>query len=113
MLRSIQGIAIKINSRLSVMDEISLAISAFLIICLALFLVAKDQKIRQDVAYIPAHEETLNAVDYRPFASKNGPTYTFSWCQGADKIKKENIIYFVNAEEAERSGRTLSKLCNR
>lgn len=113
MLRSIQEITIKINSRLSLMDEISLAVSALLIVCLALFMIAKDQKSRQDVVYTSSVKETLGAPDSRPFASKNGPTYTFAWCQGSDQIKQENIIYFANAEEAERSGRTLSKLCNR
>ena len=45
------------------------------------------------------------------FASKNGKTYTFSWCQGANKIKEENKVFFSSEEEAVKSGRRLSKLC--
>lgn len=37
-------------------------------------------------------------------ASKNGTAYHLPWCQGAQKIKEENRIWFDTKEEAERSG---------
>lgn len=103
----------KINSRLSAYDTASVAITAFIVLLFALYLIGKQEGEVAGVVYEPAQNEEMRGEDYRPFASVNGPTYTFSWCQGADQIKRENIIYFANAEEAEKSGRTLSKLCQR
>ena len=51
--------------------------------------------------------------DERPFASKNGKTYTYSWCQNSSVILAKNRIYFKNEQAAQASGRTLSKLCQR
>lgn len=95
------------------MDAVSLAISSFIILVFALFFVSKQEGEVVPVVYFEGEHEVIEGEDLRPFASRNGPTYTFPWCQGADQIKKENIVYFANAEEAERSGRTLSKLCMR
>ncbi len=52
-------------------------------------------------------------IESRPFASINGKTYTFSWCNGASVISPKNIIYFNTEKEAQNSGRTLSKLCKK
>jgi hypothetical protein len=113
MGHSIQENVAKINSRLSAMDSVSIAVTAFVVLGLALYAVSQDAGKVAGVSYTVAEHEEVQGEDTRPFASVNGPTYTFSWCQGADKIKQENIIYFANAEEAEKSGRTLSKLCMR
>lgn len=37
-------------------------------------------------------------------ASKKGKVYHLPWCLGAMKIKPENLIYFKNAEQAEKAG---------
>lgn len=113
MAFSIQQHVAKINSRISGMDAVSLAISALIVLIFALFLVSRQEGQVRGAAYYENEDETIEGEDLRPFASRNGPTYTYAWCQGADQIKKENIVYFANAEEAERSGRTLSKLCQR
>jgi hypothetical protein len=49
----------------------------------------------------------------KPFGSRKGKTYTFSWCSGSGNIKPENKIYFSSQADAESKGRTLSKLCKR
>ena len=49
----------------------------------------------------------------KPFGSKKGKTYTFSWCSGSSNIKPENKIYFASLVDAEAKGRTLSKLCRK
>ena len=114
MTFSIQQEIIKINRRLSEADVVSLAITSFIILVFALFLVNRAETQATKVAYEEGNTaETFQNIDTRPFASKNGPTYTYSWCQGSDKIKQENIIYFSSAEAAEQSGRMLSKLCQR
>lgn len=113
MLHTIPENLSKINSRISGTDAVSLAVTAFIILVFALFLIGQQEGEVAGVVYEPALHEEVKGEDYRPFASVNGPTYTFSWCQGSDQIKQENIVYFANAEEAEKSGRTLSKLCQR
>jgi hypothetical protein len=109
---SIQEYLKKINSRLSFVDCLSLAITAICIALFACFLVLKEKRESLPVTYISGgkQEETQ---DIRPFASKNGITYTFSWCQGAGMIKPSNRVYFSNEEEAKRTGRVLSKFCLR
>ena len=37
-------------------------------------------------------------------ASKNGTSYHFPWCPGAQKIKEENKIWFQTKKEAESGG---------
>lgn len=112
MGHSIQDYLRKINGRLSASDAVSVAVASFFLVILALYLVEKDRLQERDIVFY--HEELESAeTDVRPFASKNGPTYTYFWCAGADRVKAENRIFFRDAEEAERSGRTLSKLCQR
>jgi hypothetical protein len=84
------------------------------------------------VVFLYIHKESMNtSVEYvefkggelynknneitesRPFASVNGKTYTFNWCSGASIISDKNKIYFDTEKEAQNSGRTLSKLCNK
>lgn len=36
--------------------------------------------------------------------SKNSRVYHFPWCSGAQRIKKENKIYFNSREEAQKAG---------
>lgn len=112
MRHSIQEIIKKINSRLSAYDTASIAVASFFLIMLALYVVEKNDSARKGIAY-QEEEVYPEEQEGRPFASRNGPTYTYSWCSGADKIKPGNKVFFRDAEEAEKSGRTLSKLCQR
>lgn len=114
MRHSIQEIAKKINSRLTIYDNMSLGVAALLLTVLAIWMTISVEKANVPISYMEAEGSVLgDSTDHRPFASMHGPTYTFSWCQGADVILQKNRIYFKDAEEAEKSGRTLSKLCQR
>ncbi len=111
---SIQDYAKKINSRLTIFDCVSLLVTAVFLLFFTFFLYKERQSNDIPVSYIVSNqieqtsEEGLNS---RPFASKTGETYTFSWCGGSSRITVKNRIYFVNEAEAIESGRRLSKLC--
>lgn len=113
MGNSIQEFLKKINSSLSSFDVISFFATALFAIVFALFVVYDARKNDLPISYISKENEMANPVDNRPFASRNGATYTFSWCQGASMILEKNKVYFANEEEAESSGKTLSKLCQK
>lgn len=44
-------------------------------------------------------------------ASKNGTKYHFPWCSGAQRIKKENEIWFDSSESARKAGYTPAANC--
>jgi hypothetical protein len=44
-------------------------------------------------------------------ASKNGKMYYSIGCSGAKRIKKENEVWFISKEDAEKSGYELSSTC--
>lgn len=44
-------------------------------------------------------------------ASKNGTKYYFPWCSGLSRIKKENLVSFASAKEAEAAGYALAANC--
>ncbi|MFH0846203.1 MAG: hypothetical protein V1851_02265 [Patescibacteria group bacterium] len=54
-------------------------------------------------------ESTLSTGKY--VASKNGTKYHAPWCSGAQRIKKENQIWFSSKEEAEAAGYTPASNC--
>ncbi len=110
MGNSIQEYLKKINSKLSFYDCASLVITATTFIGFAIFIWIMTEKEKLPVVYVEAKGKQ-EQNDIRPFGSKSGETYTFSWCQGAGTIKPSNMVYFANEEEAERQGRILSKLC--
>ncbi|MBP6888292.1 MAG: hypothetical protein KBC21_01195 [Candidatus Pacebacteria bacterium] len=110
---SIQDILRNINRRLTFYDVTAL-FSLVVIISATFFIIkGKDAKRFSNVVYVESkEEEVLNSPSFSQiFASKSGKTYTYSWCQGAGRIKEENKIYFTTEGEAEASGRGLSKLC--
>jgi hypothetical protein len=115
MLRSIQEIGKKINSKLSVYDCVALSLIAIVFLCLAIHIHEERLSEKKPVLYREsATQQVLGAqADSRPFGSKTGTTYTYSWCSGASQIKPANKVYFAGGAEAEKSGRTLSKLCAR
>ncbi len=44
-------------------------------------------------------------------ASKNGTKYHFPWCSGAQRIKKENEIWFNTVTDARKAGYTPAANC--
>jgi hypothetical protein len=59
------------------------------------------------------NHDLVSQTNSKPFGSKHGKTFTFSWCSGSDRILIKNKIYFSSSEEALASGRSLSKLCKK
>ncbi len=112
---SIQDYCKKINSRITYFDIASIAVVLIGIAVLVTYFHNEEQKMYKDVIY---QEGSRTVVDVQkdsnqPFGSKTGTTYTFSWCQGSTRIKEKNKIFFSSEEDAEKEGRTLSKLCKK
>jgi hypothetical protein len=113
MAHSIQDYLRKINSRLSFFDCTAIAGTALVLAVLAFYIHGKRADARLPVIY-RTNREVLGATsDSRPFGSRKGTTYTYSWCSGSGQIKEANKVYFRDADAAEASGRTFSKLCNK
>lgn len=55
--------------------------------------------------------ETIQSGEKRYVASKNGKMYYSLGCGGANRIKKENEVWFSTKEDAEKSGFTMSSTC--
>lgn len=114
---SIQDYLKKINSRLTLLDILSLSASVAILGLFLVFLYIQRGKEVNSVTYIKhsgggnAENMSNPTADSRPFASIHGKTYTYAWCQGSKAIASKNRIYFATDSDAERSGRTLSKLC--
>lgn len=115
MIHSIQEYLKKINSKIAKSDYISLLITAVFLAFFSFYINYQKNHENIEVSYISDNSNTsiVNTSNQQPFASINGKTYTFSWCNGADRIIEKNKIYFKTEEDAKNSGRTLSKLCQR
>ncbi len=115
MGNSIQDYLRKINSALTFIDCMSFLVSVLFLGLLLLFLYTENKESSSSVSYYDSSTSTLEGDNEysHPFASKNGKTYTFSWCQGANIISTKNKIYFDTESDAQKSGRTLSKLCQK
>lgn len=114
MGHSIQEIAKYINSKLSFYDCVSLGVTTCLLLGFSFFIVQIRKVEQKPVLYTSGSTlVTEKTQESRPFGSKNGTTYTFSWCQGASQIKESNKLYYGDTASAERTGRTLSKLCQK
>lgn len=113
---SIQDYLKKINSNLSFSDTTSIALTALFLLLLSLYFSVLFEKRQVPVTYRTSSRSSAGedmSADARPFGSKSGTTYTYSWCQGSDRIKEANKVYYANAASAENSGRQLSKLCQK
>lgn len=111
MGNSIQEYCKKINSRLDYTDILSLFLTFTCLLSLFLYLDYVKSKTRVPFLY----KEGVTEEEVQPsviFASRNGKTYTYSWCKGAQTILEKNKIYFKTEEEAKQSGRVLSKMCH-
>ncbi|MFA6608692.1 MAG: hypothetical protein WCT07_02175 [Candidatus Paceibacterota bacterium] len=112
---SIQEYLKIINSRVAKLDYISLLITTVFLVSFSFYLYFYKNRENIGVSYSSSDSNIMdiNTSNQNPFASINGKTYTFSWCNGADKIKDFNKISFKTEEDAKNSGRTLSKLCQK
>lgn len=108
---SIQQTLQKINSHITFSVIASLSISAAVLAGFIIYLYQTTNH-TQDIEY-REYGNALAPVETRPFGSITSKIYTYSWCQGADAIKSSNKIYFKDDRDAERKGRTLSKLCEK
>lgn len=115
MLAIIQETLKKINSKITTIQIMSLLVTFFVVISFYICLYLEISGNNKPLIYKESNDITGAGVNEKStiFASINGTTYTFSWCQGANKIKEENKIFFSNEKEAINSGRRLSKMCNR
>jgi hypothetical protein len=122
-LHSIQEYGKKINSLITIYDIVSLGIICSVLGGFVTYINHINKENYTPVYYVTytnnnvfktslTLEESVDVSrDSRPFASKKGRTYTFSWCNGATRISTKNKIFFKSEAEAKQSGRTLSKLC--
>jgi hypothetical protein len=113
MAHSIQDYLRKINSSLSYADCLAVAVTALFTGALAIYFIYEGEEAKLPVVYRSAGTVLGDSADSRPFGSRKGTTYTYSWCSGSGQIKEANKVYFKDADAAEASGRTFSKLCNK
>jgi hypothetical protein len=115
MWHSIQENLKIINSKLSVFDCVSIGLTTLFLLCFSFFLYTEREASKKPVQYLQSAVQSsqVQTSDSRPFGSKTGTTYTFSWCSNSSQIKPENKIYFSDETQAVSSGRTLSKLCQK
>jgi hypothetical protein len=115
MKHSIQEYCKKINRELSIYDIGSLLAVTLGILGLYTYLAVEKSRTRVDVVYQEGVESGVVEKNDTslPFGSKNGKTYTFTWCQGSSRILEKNKIIFGSEDEAQKSGRTMSKLCKK
>lgn len=119
MGNSIQDYLKKINSRLTWVDCLSLLVTSLFLLGFLGYLYrdkgnndnAVEYRVFNSAVRSNGNEQIFQ--DIRPFGSKFGKTYTFSWCQGSSMIDEKNKQYFASEEEAKRTGRKLSKLCEK
>jgi hypothetical protein len=64
----------------------------------------------QAAAFINSAIETKSQIG-KIIASKNGKRYYYQSCNGVNRIKPENRIYFDTKEQAEAKGLTLASGC--
>jgi hypothetical protein len=113
MVLSIQEYLKKINSLLRIADIISLTAVVLVVICVSIWYAYVSQTQEKPLIFTMNREQTgADTVDNTlPFGSRNGKTYTYSWCKNASAIKEKNKIVFASQVSAQKSGRVLSKLC--
>lgn len=107
---SIQEKVKYINRALGNFFLLSLGITA-LILCLGVYGIWYIQDRRALPVTITTTESPLDSPETRPFGSRKGTTYTYSWCAGSSAILDKNKVYYPDEARAQASGRTLSKLC--
>lgn len=66
---------------------------------------------QKENSYKSSELQPTQSAEKRYVASKNGKMYYPLGCSGAKRIKPENEVWFGSAEDAEKSGYTLSVTC--
>lgn len=113
MAHSIQDYLRKINSSISFYDCLAAALLLMTLGAFTLYLHHEQERLRLPVIYRTGKTVVRPTVNSRPFGSRKGTTYTYTWCSGSGQIKEANKLYWKNREAAEASGRTFSKLCTK
>ncbi len=113
MLAIIQENIKKINRQITFTDMVPFCVTLILIICFSFYINKENTGTMMDITYKENNVEKTTIDHSTIFASINGTTYTYSWCQGANKIKEGNKIFFIDDQSAINSGRRLSKLCEK
>jgi hypothetical protein len=91
---------------------VSLIVLLVFLIPLTFILHAKREISHPEAVFIKRQVGATEDVSLaKPFGSKNGTTYTYSWCSGSGRILDKNKIFFLSQEDAEKRGRTLAKTC--
>src|SRR3989344_1303226 len=100
MLHSIQEYMKRINSRLTRLDCLSLFATGISCFGLLSYLYIAKTRAALPVSYRRGEvsERSAPTNDSRPFASINGTTYTFPWCQSSHAIIQKNRMYFETEE---------------
>jgi hypothetical protein len=112
MAHSIQDYFKKINSQVRLEYIVSLVVLLVFLIPLTFILHTKREISHPEAVFIKRQVEVIDDVSLaKPFGSKNGTTYTYSWCLGSGRILEKNKIFFLSQEDAEKRGRTLAKTC--
>lgn len=111
---SIQDYLKKINSTLTWHDCLALLLTTVVAVgwVTGLQYVRSADAIPVEIKVSEVSQVTQNIDPTTPFGSRNGTTFTYTWCSRSGAIKSKNRVYFQSEAEAIRSGRTLSKLCN-
>lgn len=110
---SIQEYCKKINSAISKYDIYGLTFVVAVLLVLYVYILTHEVNKKKEVTFshLEASSSLENTTRNAPFGSKNGKTFTYAWCKGSTRIKEANKVYFGSKEQAEKSGRSLSKLC--
>lgn len=106
----IQDFVKRINSAISFSHILSLFFTFAVLLGFFVYIDIRNDELARTLTYTEGQVEEVSAVK-EIFASKNGKTYTYSWCSGASRILDKNKIYFATEGDAEKTGRTLSKNC--
>ncbi len=118
MAGSIQEFCKKINSRISLIDIVAILFVLFFLLIAVILIDQKKSENSTNVVYKEGifegkERKNKDITSNQPFGSKYGTTYTFKWCSGSGRILEKNRVYFSSVENAEASGRRLSKLCQK
>jgi len=112
MAHSIQDYLKKINSHIRLEYVVSLTVLLVFLVPLTFILYTKRENTHPETLFIKRKAEVVEDSSLaQPFGSKNGTTYTYSWCSGSGRILEKNKIFFLSKEDAEKRGRTLAKTC--
>lgn len=118
MLRSIQEKAKIINSQVTKTILWSIILISIVISSLLFYATYLDVKSQSKIHYIKNTD--VPTIEYKEkissnaiVASRNGKKYYYSWCQGVEKIKPENLVTYASEEEAKANGKELSVNCRK